>query len=116
MSKEWIRSACLAMPGVTETIQWEDHMVFKVGGKSFAIAGLTPDSLLLTLKLTPERFAEMTERPGVIPAPYLARSHWIGIEAQSSVSRGEVLELLKEAHATVAAKLPKKTRLELGLG
>ncbi|MDA1312174.1 MAG: MmcQ/YjbR family DNA-binding protein [Acidobacteria bacterium] len=72
MSVEWVRGHCLALPHVTEDIKWESNLVFSIGGKMFAITRLEPGETWLSFKCTPEEFAELSERPGCRPAPYLA--------------------------------------------
>jgi predicted DNA-binding protein (MmcQ/YjbR family) len=95
---------------VTEHVQWEDHLVFKVGGKSFAITSLEPKGHFVSLKCTREAFAELVERPGVVPAPYLARAHWIAVETAESVNPAELLQWLTAAYMTAVSSLPKKLR------
>ncbi len=58
---EWLRRYCLSFPYATETIQWGEHLVFKVGGKVFAIAALEPSRNVLTIKCAPEKFADCVE-------------------------------------------------------
>jgi predicted DNA-binding protein (MmcQ/YjbR family) len=113
MSVEWIRAVCLSLPGVTEEIQWEDHLLFKVGGKMFAITTLGPGGVRLSLKSTPEKFTELTEIPGVIPAPYMARNYWIALERWDALRRNDIEELVHESYALVVAKLPKKKQMEI---
>ena len=113
MSVEFIRDICLALPNVTEEIQWEEHLLFKIGGKMFAITTLGPVGVRLSVKTTPEKFAELTETPGVIPAPYLARNHWIALERWDALRRNEIEEAVRESYALVLAKLPKKKQVEL---
>jgi len=114
MSVEWIRRCCMAFPHATEQVQWGDNLVFKVGGKIFAIAALEPAAMLVSFKVTPDEFAELTERPGVIPAPYLARAHWVALESEDAVPVAEVKKLLRQSYDLVFAKLPKKTQATLG--
>lgn len=59
---------------MTEDVKWEEDLVFSVGVKMFAATNLEPCDVKLSLKATPAAFAELVERPGIIPAPYLARS------------------------------------------
>ncbi|HET9802086.1 MAG TPA: MmcQ/YjbR family DNA-binding protein [Candidatus Acidoferrum sp.] len=73
-SVESIRKLCLSFPHATEQVQWGYDLVFKIGGKMFAITPLEPAPVFLTFKATDESFAELTERQGIIPAPYLARA------------------------------------------
>jgi predicted DNA-binding protein (MmcQ/YjbR family) len=113
MNIEQLRKLCLSFPAVTEQIQWEDALLFKVAGKMFAIASLEPDRVWLSLKATPEDFAELTERPGIIPAPYLARAKWIALESRDALSTTELAPLLRSAYDLIVDKLPRKTRESL---
>jgi predicted DNA-binding protein (MmcQ/YjbR family) len=111
MNIDQLRKICLAFPGATEQIQWEDDLLFKVGGKMFAIAPLEPARVWLTLKADPEEFVELTERPGVIPAPYLARAKWIAVETPETLSPSEVAALLRKSYELVFANLPRAARV-----
>jgi predicted DNA-binding protein (MmcQ/YjbR family) len=113
MSIDWLREFCLSLPHTTEQVQWEDALVFKVGGKMYAVARLEPGTHWLSLKCSDEEFAEFIERPGIVPAPYLARAHWIALESENALSRLELERLLIRGHAAVFAKLPKKTQAAL---
>lgn len=113
MSVDFIRELCLSLPHVTEGIQWEEHLLFKVGGKMFAITTLGPVGMRLSVKSTPEKFAELTEIPGVIPAPYMARNFWVALERWDALRRAEIEDLVHESYALVFAKLPKKKQAEL---
>lgn len=110
MNIEQLRKLCLSFPAVTEQIQWGDALLFKVAGKMFAVASLEPARVWLSLKVTPEGFAELTERPGIIPAPYLARAKWIALESRDALSPAELALLLRSSYDLVVAKLPRKTR------
>ena len=110
MNIDQLRELCLSFPGATEQIQWGDDLLFKVGGKMFVVIPLEPARLWLTLKADPEEFAELTERPGVIPAPYLARAKWIAIETRDTLPRNEVATLLRKSYDLVFAKLPEATK------
>jgi predicted DNA-binding protein (MmcQ/YjbR family) len=113
MSIDWLREFCLSLPHTTEQIQWKDDLVFKVGGKMYVVTALEPGAHWLSLKCSDENFAELVERPGILPAPYLARAHWVAIESEDTLPRAEMQQLLTRAHALVFAKLPKKTQAAL---
>jgi predicted DNA-binding protein (MmcQ/YjbR family) len=113
MSIEWLREFCLSLPHTTEQVQWEDALVFKVGGKMYAVAMLEPGAHWLSFKCSDDEFVELVERPGIIPAPYLARAHWIALESENTVPRTELQQLLTRGHAIVLSKLPKKTQAAL---
>jgi len=110
MNIEELRKICLSYPGATEQIQWESALLFKVGGKMFAVTRLEPAPVWLSLKTTPELFAELTERPGIIPAPYLARAKWIALESPDAAPQQELREMLRMSYGLVAEKLPRKVK------
>ena len=110
---EWLRDSCLAFPAATEQLQWGDHLLFKVGGKMFAITSLVPSPVVLSLKTSAESFAELTERPNIIPAPYLARASWIALETSEALSRSELAELLRASYDLVFLKLPKSAQSKI---
>jgi predicted DNA-binding protein (MmcQ/YjbR family) len=110
---EWVRRYCLSLPHATEQVLWEIDLVFKIGGKMFAIVVLEPHRVCLTFKCTPEDFVELVERPGIIPAPYSARAHWVALESPDALSRPETLRLIKCSYDLVFAKLTKKMQREL---
>ncbi len=110
MNVDWLREVCLSFPGTTEQIQWGYDLVFKVGGKMFAVTPLEPAPVCLSFKASPENFAELTERPNIIPAPYLARVQWVALQTMDALPAGELARLLRDSYDMVFAKLPKKTR------
>lgn len=113
MHIDQLRKLCLSFPGVTEQIQWGNDLLFKVGGKMFAITALEPARVWLCFKANPENFVELTERPGVIPAPYLARAKWIALETREALSVSELEQLLRESYEMVRAKLSRKLQERL---
>jgi predicted DNA-binding protein (MmcQ/YjbR family) len=110
MNVDWLRELCLSFPGATEQIQWGNVLLFKVGGKMFALTPLEPAPVCLSFKASPETFAELTERPNIIPAPYLARAQWVALETRDALSAQELARLLRESYEMVFAKLPRKAR------
>jgi predicted DNA-binding protein (MmcQ/YjbR family) len=114
MTIDAVREFCLRMPHVTESIQWGNDLVLKIGGKMFAIAVLEPHDVWLSFKCTPDDFAELTERPGIVSAPYLARHHWIALETKDALAQSELKQQLRRSYELVFEKLPKKIRASLG--
>lgn len=113
MNVEWGRRYCLSLPHATESVQWGDDLVFKIGGKMFAVVVLEPAKVWLSLKCSPEGFAELTERPGIIPAPYAARYHWIALETEDALGATEIRRLLRTSYDLVFGKLSRKTQAAL---
>ena len=113
MDIEWLREFCLSLPHTTETLQWEDALLFKIGGKMYAVVSLEPGGTWLSFKCSLDDFADLVERPGIIPAPYLARAHWVALEKESAIPRDELKQFLRTAYSLILDKLPKKTELRL---
>ncbi|HEY5800857.1 MAG TPA: MmcQ/YjbR family DNA-binding protein [Burkholderiaceae bacterium] len=109
---ERAKAVCRALPGSTEDIKWGADLVFSVGGKMYACMGADAKDGI-SFKVDDERFLELTDRPGIIPAPYLARVKWVKVETAKAVSAGELEALLRRSHALVLAKLPKKLQREI---
>ena len=114
MNIEWVRKFCLSLPHTTEKVQWGSDLLFKVGGKIYAAVVLDVAPVWMSFKCTPEEFAELVERPGIIPAPYSARYHWVALENEDALQAAEIKQLIRRSYDLVFAKLPKKTQAELG--
>jgi predicted DNA-binding protein (MmcQ/YjbR family) len=110
MNVDWLRRYCKSLPHTTEDVQWGADLVFKVGGKMYAVAPLEPAPVCLSFKCTPEDFADLTQRPGIIAAPYLARASWIALESEDALPAAELKRLLRTSYDLVLARLPKKSR------
>src|SRR6185503_15993750 len=114
MTLEKLRKHCLSYPGATEQIQWGADLVFKVGGKMFAVAATEPDaSHRLSFKCSDEGFAELIENEGVVPAPYLARAKWVALERFDALSDREIEQRIREAYDIVFGKLTKKSQASI---
>src|SRR6266699_3820084 len=111
MDIEQVHAHCLSFPHVTEQILWGNDLVFKIGGKMFAVIGLDPASNhCLSFKCTPEKFAELIERNGIVPAPYVARYHWVALETFDALREKELKTLVRNSYDLVFEKLPKKLK------
>ncbi len=113
MDVEWVRKFCLSLPHTTEQVQWGSDLLFKIGGKMYALLPLEPAAIWLTFKCTDEEFATLVDQPGIIPAPYLARARWVALETEHALRPAEIKRLLRQSYDLVFARLPKRTREEL---
>ena len=105
-----IRKLCLSLPDATEQIQWGKDLVFKVRGKMFCVActePVAPPKVALSFKCDDETFAELVERNGVIPAPYMAQHKWVAPEQFDTLGGAELEKLIRRAYEIVKAKLGK---------
>jgi predicted DNA-binding protein (MmcQ/YjbR family) len=109
MNIDSVREFCLAFPETTERLQWGETLVFKVRGKIFAMLSLeTAQDSRLILKCTPELFAQLIEREGIAPSPYVGRYHWVALERLDVVRDGELRDLIQRSYELVESKAPKK--------
>jgi predicted DNA-binding protein (MmcQ/YjbR family) len=120
MNTEQTRAFLLTLPDVEETLQWGENLVFwvgdkAIGGKMFALMNLDAGKTVLSFAAGPEGFAELTECEGIIPAPYMARIHWVAMERWSALRDPELQSRLRAAHHLTAAKLPPRTRAVLAM-
>jgi predicted DNA-binding protein (MmcQ/YjbR family) len=115
---DWVRAFCLSLPYATEDVQWEHDLLFRIAGKMFCVANLEPgmSPTKIAFKCTPEKFAELVEVEGIIPAPYMARNHWVAILDMDALRQPEMKELIQGSYQMVLEKLPKKTQAGLGAG
>ncbi|MGH8432456.1 MAG: MmcQ/YjbR family DNA-binding protein [Solimonas sp.] len=117
MTPRQIDSFCAKLPSATRSVQWEGVIVFKVGGKMFAI--IAPDGKGkpkdLWFKSAPEHFDALSRSRGFKPAPYLARAKWVALDDPAILTPAELKAYLARAHAVIAAALPRKKQAELGL-
>lgn len=112
-SKTVLLKFCRSLPGATEDIKWTDHLVFSVGEKMFAIFDVS-DAEPIRFKVDPAVFPILTQKPGISPAPYLARQSWVKVENTRVLPLRALEDLLRESYELVAARLPKRVRERLG--
>jgi predicted DNA-binding protein (MmcQ/YjbR family) len=111
MDIESVRQYCLSLPHVTEGVQWENDLLMRIGNKMFCVLSLEPESdHCMSLKCTPEKFAELVEQEGIMPAPYVARYHWVALSRFDVLPERELKSLLNTAYELIRDKLPKKVR------
>lgn len=104
MDVESLRRYCLSFPHATENLQWGDDLCFKVGGKIFAVVSLGSVPQGMSLKCTPERFAELVEQDGIIPAPYVGRYKWVLLQRLDVLPQKELKELIQQSYQMVSVK------------
>jgi predicted DNA-binding protein (MmcQ/YjbR family) len=113
---DWVREFCLSLPHTTEDIQWENDLLFRIANKIYCVVALEPHAAnKIAFKCTEEKFAELVEVDGIIPAPYMARNHWVSIVDLNALRQPEIKELIRNSYQLVMAKLPKKTQTALAL-
>jgi predicted DNA-binding protein (MmcQ/YjbR family) len=128
MDPERIRAYLLTLPHAVETMQWGANLVFwvgdkTIGGKMFALVNLDRDAARERDKTTPvisyaagpQRYSELLEIEGVVPAPYMARIYWVAVERWHIFRTTEWEQELSAAHTLTFNKLPLRTRAVLAM-
>jgi predicted DNA-binding protein (MmcQ/YjbR family) len=119
MDAERIRAYILTLPHAVETMQWGANLVFwvgdkTIGGKMFALVNLDGDGKgVISYAAGPQRYSELLEIEGIIPAPYMARIYWVAVERWSVFRTTEWEQELSAAHTLTFNKLPPRTRAVL---
>ena len=91
-----------------------DVLVYKVGGKMFALA--TPDEFphSVNLKCDPERAEELRDRYEEIqPGFHMNKRHWNTVTLGGRVPTKLIKEMIDHSYALVVSSLTRKVRAEL---
>jgi len=121
MDTERIRAFLLTLPHAVETMQWGANLVFwvgdkAIGGKMFALVNLGSDGkAVISYAAGPQRYSELLEIEGIIPAPYMARIYWVAVERWNVFRTAEWEQELNAAHTLTFNKLPPRTRTALDM-
>jgi predicted DNA-binding protein (MmcQ/YjbR family) len=108
MTVESLRRFGLSFPEATENLQWGETLCFKVRGKLFFLLSLEAVPPTLCCKTSPERFAELLEYEGIVPAPYVGRYKWVLLERLDILPSEEIKDMVRQSYEMVAAKAPKR--------
>ncbi|WP_193213393.1 MmcQ/YjbR family DNA-binding protein [Luteolibacter marinus] len=107
---------CLAKPGVQETTPFgPDVLVYKVGGKMFALT--SPDDFppKMNLKCEPGRAVELREEHAAInPGYHMNKRHWNTVTLDGTLPPPLVRELIDHSYDLVYAKLPTAVKTAIG--
>jgi predicted DNA-binding protein (MmcQ/YjbR family) len=110
MNVDSLRRYCLSFPQTGETLQWGDDLCFKVNGKIFAVVNLGSVPQGICFKCTPETFAELCEREGIAPAPYVGRYKWVLLDRLDILSDADLREQIRASYEMVASKARTKAK------
>lgn len=106
MDLETFRDYCLTKPGATEDTPFgPDNLVFKVGGKMFALASLDEIPARVNLKCDPERALDLRDRyEEVQPGYHMNKKHWNTVTLSGGIPDAEVRRMIDDSYNLVAAK------------
>ena len=112
MDLESFREYCLSKPGATEDMPFgEDVLVFRVGGKMFALAALDEIPTTTNLKCDPDLALELRDRyEQVQPGYHMNKKHWNTVEIDSEIPEAELREMIDHSYKLVVKRLPSAKR------
>jgi predicted DNA-binding protein (MmcQ/YjbR family) len=83
-----------------------NFLVYSVGGKKFAYFKTSnPEKWRFSMRVTPDRFIELTDVPGVKPARYRGRYHWVTIVNVDSFPAAYLTGLVEWSYQKAFASL-----------
>ena len=109
------REYCLSKPAATEGTPFgPDVLVFKVGGKIFALASLDEVPATANLKSDPDLALELRDRyEQVTPGYHMNKKHWNTVEIESGIPDVELRKMIDHSYELVVKSLPRKAREKL---
>jgi predicted DNA-binding protein (MmcQ/YjbR family) len=117
MNVEELKTFCRSFAGATETLHGapSNILTYSVGGKNFAYFKTSePQKWRFSVRVSPDRFVELTGVPGVKPARYMGRFHWVTIEKVGQFPEPYLVELVEWSYRKALGALSKAKRTELG--
>ncbi len=99
----------LSKPGAEETTPFgPDVLVYKVGGKMFALTAPDDFPASINLKCDPERSIELRDAwTAITPGYHMNKKHWNTLMLDGSVPTLLIRELIDHSYELVAKSLPK---------
>ncbi|MDA0766808.1 MAG: MmcQ/YjbR family DNA-binding protein [Verrucomicrobia bacterium] len=103
---------CLKLKGAEETTPFgPEALVYKVGGKMFALGAFRNEVGEMNLKCDPERALELRDRyEGITPGYHMSKKHWNTVRLDGSVPGALVREMIGDSYALVVAGMTRKQR------
>lgn len=111
MNIEDFRDYCLSKAGVSESFPFDASvLVFKVGGKMFALTNVDKD-FVFTVKCDPEESIALREQhPSIAPAWHMNKKYWIQVAPDGHIGDQTMKSLIDRSYELVRDSLPKKLR------
>lgn len=110
MNTQQLKRHCLQFPGAQETLYDapSNILVYAVDGKTYAYFKTSaPEQWRFSVRVTPDRFLELTDVPGVKPARFRARHHWVTIIDVNKFPADYLTELVAGSYRRALESLTK---------
>ena len=116
MNVRQLQAFCRGFPGATETLHGEPNnfLVYEVGGRKFAYFKTSdPERWRFSMRVSPDRFVELTDVPGVKPARWRGRFRWITIVRVEQFPAAYLKELIEWSYRREVSKMSRAKRAEI---
>lgn len=116
MNVSQLKSFCRSFPCAVETLYDDPYnfLVYSVGSRKFAYFKTSdPERWRFSTRVTPDRFVELTDIPGVKPARYRGRFHWITIVNVAGFPADYLKELVGSSYERALASLAKARQIAI---
>jgi predicted DNA-binding protein (MmcQ/YjbR family) len=70
----------------------------------------------MSFKVDTDRFLELTDQPGMMPAPYMARAFWVSITEPERFADAQTKAFVRRSYELVRSGLSKKLQKTLADG
>ena len=109
---------CLSLPAAEETTPFgPEALVYKVGGKMFAVTVPEDFPARINLKCDPQRSIELREDyKGIQPGWHMNKKHWNTVMLDGTVPPAVVRELVQHSYELVVEALPRNVKAQLTAG
>lgn len=108
-----LKAYCGRFPGAISKVHGppSNVLIYYIGGKQFAYFKLSePEKWRFSFRTNAERFLELTGVPGIKPARYMSRFHWVTVVDVRTVPDGYLKELVAWSYDKALSALPKSRR------
>ncbi|NSL88750.1 hypothetical protein ECE50_018050 [Chitinophaga sp. Mgbs1] len=96
---------CQSLPAVTTDKKWDNELRFFVGEKLFCMISMDPPHRI-SFKCSQGDYHQLIAKPGIVPAPHLARYHWVQLKQEDMLPSQELENFLHHAYELIVSTLP----------
>ncbi|PQO89003.1 hypothetical protein C5614_29610 [Massilia phosphatilytica] len=111
MNVEELKLFCRGFVGATDVLHGAptNILAYAVGGKNFAYFKTSePEKWRFSTRVSADRFVELTDIPGVKPARYMGRFHWVTIVDVDRFPPAYLAELVEWSYHKALGSLSKR--------
>lgn len=115
MDTNALKKHCRGYPGAEEKLHGapSNILVYSVAGKFFAYFKTSePERWRFSIKVESDRFLELTGIPGVKPARFMGRHHWVTVVDVRQLPADYLRELVDWSYRRALGNLSRKRQAE----